>query len=76
MEIITWALLGLFAGLIAKLIYPGDQGGGIFTTMSLGITGAVVGAYIGQNLGMGTHLASVLRAIAIILLWNKLQSYL
>ena len=75
MEIITWALVGLFAGLIAKLIYPGDQGGGIFATMSLGIAGSFVGAYIGQSLGLGSYLTGVVGAVSIIVLWNKLQSY-
>ena len=29
-SLISWILLGLIAGALAKLIYPGDQGGGIF----------------------------------------------
>ena len=28
-NIIAWIILGLLAGAIAKLIYPGRQGGGI-----------------------------------------------
>lgn len=43
MNIIGWAVLGLVAGAIAKLIYPGTQGGGIISTMILGIVGAFVG---------------------------------
>ncbi|MGB5968020.1 MAG: GlsB/YeaQ/YmgE family stress response membrane protein, partial [Spirulinaceae cyanobacterium] len=31
--IIAWLLLGLIAGALAKLIYPGNQGGGIFATL-------------------------------------------
>jgi uncharacterized membrane protein YeaQ/YmgE (transglycosylase-associated protein family) len=43
MGIIGWAVLGLVAGAIAKMIYPGSQGGGILATMILGIVGAFVG---------------------------------
>ena len=48
MGIIAWLILGLIAGAIAKLIYPGHQGGGIFATIGLGILGAIVGGFLGQ----------------------------
>ena len=41
--IIGWAVLGLVAGAIAKMIYPGTQGGGLLATMALGLIGAFVG---------------------------------
>ncbi|GAB4243097.1 MAG: GlsB/YeaQ/YmgE family stress response membrane protein [Stanieria sp.] len=50
MGIIAWLVLGLIAGAIAKLIYPGSQGGGIFATIGLGILGALIGGYLGQVL--------------------------
>ena len=43
MNIIGWAVLGLVAGALAKMIYPGTQGGGLIATMVLGIVGAFVG---------------------------------
>lgn len=43
MNIIGWIVLGLVAGALAKLIYPGTQGGGIIATMILGIVGAFIG---------------------------------
>jgi uncharacterized membrane protein YeaQ/YmgE (transglycosylase-associated protein family) len=48
MNIVAWIILGLIAGAIAKAIYPGPQGGGIFATIGLGIVGALVGGYLGQ----------------------------
>jgi uncharacterized membrane protein YeaQ/YmgE (transglycosylase-associated protein family) len=42
-SIIGWAVLGLVAGALAKLIYPGTQGGGLIATMILGIVGAFIG---------------------------------
>lgn len=59
--IIAWIVLGLIAGAIAKALYPGHQGGGIFATIGLGILGAVVGGWLGQTLlpGAGASAASV-----------------
>jgi uncharacterized membrane protein YeaQ/YmgE (transglycosylase-associated protein family) len=62
MGILAWLVLGLIAGALAKLIYPGHQGGGIFATLGLGILGALVGGYLGQMLlggGSGAGAASV-----------------
>jgi len=49
-SIIGWAIFGLIAGAIAKLIMPGKDPGGIFVTMLLGIAGAEVGGLIGRAL--------------------------
>jgi uncharacterized membrane protein YeaQ/YmgE (transglycosylase-associated protein family) len=54
MNIITWIILGLLAGAIGKAIYPGHQGGGILTTMLLGIIGAFIGGSIVTLLNTGT----------------------
>jgi len=54
MNIIAWIILGLLAGAIAKLIYPGHQGGGILATMLLGIIGAFIGGSIYALLTTGT----------------------
>jgi uncharacterized membrane protein YeaQ/YmgE (transglycosylase-associated protein family) len=43
MNFLAWIFLGLIAGALAKFIYPGRQGGGIFSTMILGIVGAFIG---------------------------------
>jgi uncharacterized membrane protein YeaQ/YmgE (transglycosylase-associated protein family) len=40
-------LLGLIAGAIAKLILPGQQGGGWFITLLLGVVGAFLGGFLG-----------------------------
>ena len=54
MGILSWIVLGLVAGALAKLIMPGDDPGGIIITIVLGIVGAVVGGFIGTALGYGT----------------------
>jgi uncharacterized membrane protein YeaQ/YmgE (transglycosylase-associated protein family) len=54
MGILGWIVLGLIAGAIAKLIMPGDDPGGIFVTMLIGIVGAVVGGFLGSRIfGIG-----------------------
>jgi uncharacterized membrane protein YeaQ/YmgE (transglycosylase-associated protein family) len=53
MGIIGWIVLGLLAGAIAKAIMPGDDPGGIFVTMLIGIVGALVGGFIASALNVG-----------------------
>ena len=64
MGILAWLVLGLIAGALAKLIYPGHQGGGIFATIGLGILGALVGGWLGQTL-LGTGGAAAAGALSI-----------
>ena len=49
----TWILLGLVVGALAKLIMPGEDPGGIFITILIGIAGAFVGGFVGSTLGIG-----------------------
>ena len=53
MGIIAWIIFGLIAGIIAKLIMPGRDGGGFFLTCILGIVGAVVGGWLATMFGIG-----------------------
>jgi uncharacterized membrane protein YeaQ/YmgE (transglycosylase-associated protein family) len=53
MGILAWAVFGLIAGAIARLLMPGKQPGGIILTIILGVVGAIVGGYIGTLLGFG-----------------------
>lgn len=54
MGIISWIIFGLIAGILAKWIMPGKDGGGFFMTMGLGIVGAVLGGFVGTKLGLGS----------------------
>jgi uncharacterized membrane protein YeaQ/YmgE (transglycosylase-associated protein family) len=54
MNILAWVVLGLIAGAIAKAIYPGSQGGGLLSTLILGIIGAFVGGSLYNLLTTGT----------------------
>ncbi|MFP4104121.1 GlsB/YeaQ/YmgE family stress response membrane protein [Coleofasciculus sp.] len=84
MNIIAWLVLGLIAGALAKLIYPGHQGGGIFATIGLGILGAFVGGFLGKlllgssgaaaaasgALSIGSIIFAVLGALLLIFIWG------
>ena len=54
MGILSWIVMGLIVGLLAKFITPGQDPGGIIITILIGIAGAFVGGYIGSFLGIGT----------------------
>jgi uncharacterized membrane protein YeaQ/YmgE (transglycosylase-associated protein family) len=75
MGILSWILLGLIVGALAKWIMPGPDPGGTIVTILLGIAGAFVGGYIATLLGLGTtngfNLGSIAIAVvgALLLLW-------
>ena len=50
--ILGWIVFGLIVGVIAKVLMPGRDPGGIIVTMLLGIVGAVLGGYAGRLFGM------------------------
>jgi uncharacterized membrane protein YeaQ/YmgE (transglycosylase-associated protein family) len=50
--ILGWIIFGLVVGVVAKLIMPGRDPGGIIVTMLLGIVGAVLGGFVGRALNL------------------------
>ena len=65
MGIIAWIVLGLVAGVLAKILMPGRDPGGIIVTTVIGIAGALVGGFIGTKLGFGDISGFDLRSLAI-----------
>lgn len=53
MGILSWILLGLVAGALAKFIMPGKDPGGFFVTILIGIVGALLGGFLGKFIGLG-----------------------
>ena len=53
MGILSWILLGLVAGALAKFIMPGKDPGGFFVTILIGIVGAFLGGFLGSFIGFG-----------------------
>lgn len=54
MGFFSWIILGLLAGMAAKVIMPGKDGGGFFVTTILGIAGAFLGNWLGSFVGLGS----------------------
>ena len=50
--VLGWIVFGLIVGVLAKLVMPGKDPGGIIVTIALGIVGAVIGGFLGRALGM------------------------
>ena len=51
MHILGTIIIGLLAGIAAKLLMPGRDPGGFIVTTLLGIFGAIVATYLGQAVG-------------------------
>ena len=74
MGILSWIVMGLIVGMLAKFIMPGKDPGGIIVTLLIGIAGSFVGGFIGSFLGFGPvtgfNVGSLLLAIggAVLLL--------
>ncbi|EDH1235037.1 GlsB/YeaQ/YmgE family stress response membrane protein [Salmonella enterica subsp. enterica] len=82
MGIIAWIIFGLIAGVIAKLLMPGRDGGGFILTCILGIVGAVVGGWLATMFGIGgsisgfnlhSFLVAVVGAIVVLVIFRLLQ---
>ena len=79
MGILWTILIGFIAGVLAKLITPGDnEPSGFILTTILGIVGAFVATYLGQALGWyrageGTGLVgATIGAIIVLLIWGAI----
>jgi uncharacterized membrane protein YeaQ/YmgE (transglycosylase-associated protein family) len=79
MGIIWTILIGFIAGVLAKLITPGDnEPSGFILTTILGVVGAFVATFLGQALGWyeageGAGLIGAsIGAIIVLLVWGAL----
>jgi uncharacterized membrane protein YeaQ/YmgE (transglycosylase-associated protein family) len=80
MHIIWIVIIGFVAGVIAKLITPGDnEPKGFILTTILGIVGAFVATYLGQAMGwygedQGAGLiGATVGAVIILLVWGFIE---
>jgi uncharacterized membrane protein YeaQ/YmgE (transglycosylase-associated protein family) len=75
---IAWIIIGLIAGAIAKAITPGRDPGGCLITIVIGIAGAVLAGFLGQQLGWYRNgegagfLAAIAGAILILLVYRMI----
>lgn len=72
-------LIGFFAGALARWIKPGDQAIGWIMTALIGVGGAVVATFIGQQLGWYAHgdnagfLASIGGAVVLLVAYEAFR---
>ncbi|GEM_PF-63831 len=78
---LAWIIVGLLAGIVAKFIIPGRQGGGFLGTLIPGLLGAALGGLIAgllpgeQSWGLWNPLTwvfSTIGAILVIVIWQWL----
>lgn len=50
MGIIAWIILGLLAGMAAKMLVPGKDPNGLIVTTVLGVAGALLGGFVATQL--------------------------
>lgn len=79
MSIIGWIIFGLIVGVVAKLLMPGRDPGGMIVTILLGIGGALLGGFIGRFVGwygdgdpVGFIMA-VIGAIVMLFMYRKIS---
>jgi uncharacterized membrane protein YeaQ/YmgE (transglycosylase-associated protein family) len=77
--ILGWILFGLIVGVIAKLLMPGRDPGGMIVTILLGIAGAVLAGFLGQAAGLygpddaAGFVMSILGAIVLLFLYRMVR---
>ena len=81
MGFLSWIILGLLAGVLAKYIMPGKDGGGLVVPACLGIAGAFVGGWLGSFVGLGSTgefsigslITAVIGALALLFIYNAVR---
>ncbi len=82
MGLCGWIIFGLFAGLIARAVMPGDQKMGLLATTLLGVGGAFMGGFISGLLFRGEFfslrpsgfIGAVLGAVLLLFIGGKMNS--
>lgn len=53
MGLLSWIVMGLCAGALARFLAPGDDAMGCVGTLVVGVIGAVLGGFLATLLGFG-----------------------
>jgi uncharacterized membrane protein YeaQ/YmgE (transglycosylase-associated protein family) len=79
MNIVWTLIIGLVIGVVAKLLMPGKDPGGVIVTILLGIAGSFVGTYLGRALGLygegsvAGFVMSVVGAMLLLLIYRLVR---
>jgi uncharacterized membrane protein YeaQ/YmgE (transglycosylase-associated protein family) len=84
MGIIAWIVLGLIAGVIAKLLLGGRAQHGIIVTILIGIAGALVGGWVASKyldvdptmgfFDLSTWIIAVIGSVVMLLIYHMITS--
>jgi len=78
LSILGWIIFGLIVGVVAKLLMPGKDPGGLIVTIVLGIVGALVGGFLLRLLGFyrpdqpAGYIGAILGAIVVLFIYRRL----
>ena len=80
MGIIAFIILGLLAGIIAKMLLPGEDPGGFIITTIVGIVGALLGGFLAgvifdsdpldEFFDLSTWLTAIIGSIILLLIYR------
>lgn len=79
MHYLWMAIIGLVIGIVAKLIMPGKDPGGIIVTMLLGIAGSLLAGWLGRVVGWyregqsAGFIMSVVGAIILLIVYRMFR---
>ncbi len=83
MGVVSWIILGLVAGAIAKTLHKGREPGGILGTLVVGILGAILGGLIASAIGIGsissffsigTWVLAIAGALLLLVIYNAITA--
>ncbi|WP_354643157.1 GlsB/YeaQ/YmgE family stress response membrane protein [Kitasatospora camelliae] len=82
MGIVSWIILGLIAGAIAKFLLPGRDPGGLIITTLIGIAGSFVGGWLSSKVlhksittdffDLATWVSSITGALVLLIVYRLL----
>ena len=78
MHIVMFIVFGLVVGAIARMLVPGREPGGWVVSMAIGILGSMIGAFVGQAVGIyrvgetAGFIMSVLGAMVVVAVYQIL----
>ena len=83
MNILSWIIVGIIAGAVARLIMPGRDPMGIIATIVLGIIGSLIGGFVSMAIWRNNNtsafqgsglLLSILGAIIVLWIYRMVKS--
>jgi uncharacterized membrane protein YeaQ/YmgE (transglycosylase-associated protein family) len=79
MSLLSWIIVGIVAGWLAKMVIPGEGPRGVLGDLVIGVVGAIAGGWIFNYFGhpgaTGMNIGSIVVAFigAVVVLWLMRQ---